>query len=109
LFVFLSCLCTPHVGGRLGHYPIHFHLARNTSYTDAIIRDCSVHHSMTRFITIHGAQYVKLYRNVGYRSVGHGYFLEDGVETQNDLVGNLAATIRGYACADVCLCETMWD
>ena len=67
-------------GGRMGHYPVHFHLAKSTAYTQskAFLKDSSVWDSMTRFVTVHGTHDVTLARNVGYLSVGHGYYLEDG-------------------------------
>ena len=78
------------ISGRLGHYPVHFHLCRNTSYTDAFVRSCSIVDSLSRFVTIHGTSHVTVADNVGYRSIGHGFYLEDGVETHNSLLRNLA-------------------
>jgi hypothetical protein len=69
-------------GGRLGHYPIHFHLARHTP-PNTFVRDSSINESMTRWITVHGTQDLTIQRNVGYRSIGHGFYLEDAVETDN--------------------------
>ncbi|MFN8644296.1 MAG: G8 domain-containing protein, partial [Candidatus Binatia bacterium] len=72
-------------GGRIGHYPVHFHLAKSTAYTggQAFLKDSAVWDSMTRFVTLHGTHGVTLARNVGYLSVGHGYYLEDGSEIDN--------------------------
>jgi hypothetical protein len=55
-------------GGRMGHYPVHFHLAKSTAYTNAFIKDSSVWDSNTRFIAVHGTHEVTLARNVGYLS-----------------------------------------
>ena len=38
------------------------------------IKDSSVWDSMTRFIVLHATQGVLLARNVGYRSIGMGYY-----------------------------------
>jgi hypothetical protein len=64
-------------GGRIGHYPVHFHHARRTP-ANTFVRDSSIDDSMTRWIVLHGTQDVKLDRNVGYKSIGHGFYLEDG-------------------------------
>ena len=80
-------------GGRIMHYPVHFHMARQTP-VDTFVMDSSVWDSMTRMYTIHATQGVTLARNVGYLSIGHGYYLEDGTETNNKLYSNLAAFAR---------------
>jgi hypothetical protein len=80
-------------GGRIGHYAVHFHLARKTP-KDTFVRDCSIWDSMTRWITIHATQGVELARNVGYKSIGHGYYIEDGTETDNKLYSNLGVFAR---------------
>jgi hypothetical protein len=78
-------------GGRIGHYPIHFHLDRKVPAT-TFVKDCSIWDSMTRWIVVHATQGVLLARNVGYRSIGHGYYLEDGTETNNRLYANLGVS-----------------
>jgi hypothetical protein len=90
-------------GGKIGHYPVHFHLARVTSPANnpdgsagrqTFVRDCSIWDSMTRFITLHATQGVTLARNVGYESIGHGFYLEDGSEIDNNLYSNLGVMAR---------------
>jgi hypothetical protein len=78
-------------GGRIGHYPIHFHMSRQVP-TDTFVKDSSVWDSMTRFIVLHATQGVLLARNVGYKSIGMGYYLEDGTETNNKLYANLGVS-----------------
>jgi hypothetical protein len=80
-------------GGRIMHYPVHFHMARRVP-TDTLVADCSVHHSMTRWYTLHATQGVNLSRNVGYLSIGHGYYLEDGTETDNKFYSNIGIHAR---------------
>jgi cell migration-inducing and hyaluronan-binding protein len=80
-------------GGRIMHYPVHFHMARQTP-VDTFVMDSSVWDSMTRMYTIHATQGVTLARNVGYLSVGHGYYLEDGTETGNKFYSNLGVMAR---------------
>ncbi|MEM7008481.1 MAG: hypothetical protein AAF462_05030, partial [Thermodesulfobacteriota bacterium] len=74
-------------GGRKGRYPVHYHLARRVP-DGTFARDNSIHDSMTRWVTIHGSQNIELSRNVGFMSIGHGYYLEDGTETDNKLYSN---------------------
>jgi hypothetical protein len=80
-------------GGRIMHYPVHFHMARKTP-SDTLVADCSVHDSMTRWYTLHSTQGVTLARNVGYLSIGHGYYLEDGTETDNKFYSNIGIHAR---------------
>ncbi len=79
-------------GGRLGHYPVHFHMARKTG--SAIVKDSSINESMTRWIVLHSTQNVMLSRNVGYKSIGHGFYLEDGTETHNKFHSNIGIYAR---------------
>jgi hypothetical protein len=80
-------------GGKMGHYPIHFHVARKTP-PDTFVRDSSINESMNRWITVHGTQGVEFSRNVGYKSIGHGFYLEDAVETNNKFYSNLGVFAR---------------
>lgn len=86
-------------GGRIGHYSVHFHLTRKTPKDPDVpggtfVKDSSMHDSMTRWIVVHGAHNLILARNVGYKSMGHGYYLEDGTEIDNELYSNLGALAR---------------
>ena len=58
---------------------------RGTSVIGASIWD-----SANRWITIHGTNTLVVRDCVGYRSNGHGFFLEDGTEVENILDRNLA-------------------
>jgi len=80
-------------GGRMGHYPIHFHMARKTP-PGTYVKDCSVNESMTRWITVHATQDLDLWRNVGYKSIGHGFYLEDGTEINNRFYSNIGIFAR---------------
>jgi hypothetical protein len=80
-----------HLGmeGVLGRYPIHFHLVGDTMRGSSVI-GASIWDSGNRWLTIHGTNYLVVRDCVGYQSVGHGYFLEDGTEVFNVLDRNLA-------------------
>src|SRR5580693_5693155 len=49
---------------------------------------------MTRWIAVHATQGVTLARNVAYLSIGAGFYLEDGTETDNKLYSNLGVFAR---------------
>ena len=80
-----------HLGkeGVLGKYPIHIHLAGDTM-RGSYVQGASIWDSGNRWVTVHGTNYLIVRDCVGYQSVGHGYFLEDGSETSNVLDRNLA-------------------
>ena len=80
-------------GGRKGHYPVHFHKARKTP-KDTLVADSSINVSMTRWIVVHSTLGVTLARNIGFKSIGHGFFLEDGTETENKFHSNLGIFAR---------------
>lgn len=73
----------------LGRYALHFHLAGDTMRGSSVI-GASIHHSHNRWLTIHGTNYLVVRDCIGYRSIGHGFFLEDGTEVRNILDRNLA-------------------
>ncbi len=45
----------------------------------------SIWESVNRWITIHGTNYLVVRDCVGYKSIGHGFFLEDGTEVSQRL------------------------
>jgi hypothetical protein len=84
-----------HLGKKdtLGRYSLHFHLVGSTMRGSSVI-GASIWDSHNRWLTIHGTNYLVVRDCVGYRSVGHGYFLEDGTEVYNVLDHNLAVEAR---------------
>jgi hypothetical protein len=80
-----------HLGKRgiLGKYAIHFHLVRDTMRGSGVA-GASVWDSDNRWITVHGTDHLLVRDCVGYRSRGHGYFLEDATEQWNVFDRNLA-------------------
>jgi hypothetical protein len=84
-----------HLGkeGILGRYALHYHLCGDTMRGSYVI-GASIWDSANRWLTIHGTNYLIVRDNVGYRSKGHGYFLEDGTEVYNVLDRNLAVGAR---------------
>ena len=77
----------------LGRYSIHFHLVGDTMRGASVV-GAAIVDSHNRWITIHGTNYLVVRDCIGYRSVGHGFFLEDGTEVYNVLDRNLG--IQAY-------------
>jgi hypothetical protein len=75
--------------GVLGRYSLHYHLVGNTMRGSSVI-GASIWDSGNRWLAIHGTNYLVVRDCVGYRSQGHGFFLEDGTEVCNVLDRNLA-------------------
>ena len=80
-----------HLGkeGVLGRYALHYHLCGN-SMRGSYIQGASIWDSHNRWVTIHGTNFLVVRDCVGYQSVGHGFYLEDGTETYNVFDRNLA-------------------
>jgi hypothetical protein len=80
-----------HLGktGSLGKYSLHFHRVGDTMRGSSVV-GASIWDSGNRWLTIHGTNSLVVRDCVGFRSVGHGFFLEDGTEVENILDGNLA-------------------
>lgn len=79
-----------HLGkeGVLGRYSIHYHLVGDTMRGSQVL-GVAIVDSHNRWVTIHGTQYLVVRDCVGYKSVGHGFFLEDASEVYNVLDRNL--------------------
>lgn len=83
-----------HLGkeGEKGRYSIHFHMVGETMRGSSVV-GASVWDSKNRWITIHATDALVVRDVVGYKSVGHGFFLENGTEINNILDHNLAAVV----------------
>jgi hypothetical protein len=80
-----------HLGkeGVLGKYSLHFHLVGDSMRGSSVV-GASIWDSANRWITIHGTDDLVVRDCVGFRSLGHGFYLEDGSESHNILDRNLA-------------------
>ncbi len=76
----------------LGRYPIHWHMLGEAE--GQYVEGVSVHHSYQKGSTIHGTSNIRYEDNVIYDHVGHGVFLEDGSENNNQFIGNLVFNTR---------------
>lgn len=71
----------------LGRYPIHFHMIGKVS--KSYVKNNAIHDTFNRAVTIHGVHYFRVMNNVAYNIKGHTFFIEDGIESQNRIEGNL--------------------
>jgi hypothetical protein len=80
----ISYVRLAHLGKKdvLGRYAIHFHLVGDTMRGSQVL-GAAIVDSHNRWVTIHGTEYLVVRDCVGYQSIGHGYFMEDGTEVFN--------------------------
>lgn len=81
--------------GVMGRYPFHWHWAGNVR--GQFIKNSSIHHSYQRCVTIHGTHEALVENNVCYNHFGHGFFLENGNEINNKIIGNLGMLTKRVA------------
>src|SRR6476659_5596524 len=72
----------------LARYPIHWHLVGDAK--GQYIKNAAIHDTYNRCVTVHGTNYLHVENNVTYNTVGHCFFMEDGIEHDNEFVHNLA-------------------
>ncbi len=72
----------------LARYPIHWHLIGDAK--GQYIRNAAIHDTYNRCVTVHGTNFLHVENNVTYNTVGHCFFMEDGIEHGNEFVHNLA-------------------
>jgi cell migration-inducing and hyaluronan-binding protein len=68
-------------------YPIHWHLVGEGQ--GQYIKNSAIHDTFNRCVTVHGTHNLRVENNVTYNTVGHCFFVEDGIETGNEFVRNL--------------------
>jgi hypothetical protein len=76
----------------LRRYPVHFHMDGRAP--ESYLKRSSIHNSSNRCVTVHGTSGLRIQNNVCFDHVGHGFFLEDGAETDNIISGNLGLGTR---------------
>ena len=80
----------------LGRYPIHFYMIGRVS--KSYVKNNAIHDTFNRAVTIHGVHYFRVMRNVAYNIKGHTFFIEDGIESQNRIEGNLGVkTVQSWS------------
>ncbi|MGF1534872.1 MAG: CAP domain-containing protein [Elainellaceae cyanobacterium] len=78
--------------GELGNYPVHFHHTGDAS--GSYVKNSSVHHTFQRGLVVHRADNLLIEGNTIFETMSHSYYIEDGVETGNRFVDNLAMMPR---------------
>ncbi|MEO8163801.1 MAG: hypothetical protein ABI619_00260, partial [Betaproteobacteria bacterium] len=81
--------------GKLGRYPVHWHhggAATGSLVGSSIWQDVS--EGGNRFVALHNVQGLEVKDNVGFRSQGHGFFMEEGQEFGNQIIGNLSVAVE---------------
>ncbi|MEM6391747.1 MAG: carbohydrate-binding domain-containing protein, partial [Planctomycetota bacterium] len=78
--------------GTLGRYPIHWHLAGDR--TGDVLKGVSVTNSNNRGVTVHGTHNLLIQDVVLHDIHGHGFFMEDAVETGNQFLSNITFGIH---------------
>ena len=58
---------------KLGRYPLHFHRMGEEGGKRSSMRDCAVHRSYYRCVSIHGTSYATISQNVAYDVTGYCY------------------------------------
>jgi len=82
----------------LARYPIHWHVIGEGA--GQYIRNASIHDTYNRCVTVHGTNNLQLDNNVTYNTVGHCFFMEDGIETGNVFSRNLAIQTKCHPTLD---------
>ncbi|XP_038625586.1 cell surface hyaluronidase isoform X1 [Tachyglossus aculeatus] len=98
--VHLSHVELKHMGQQqTGSYPVHFHHCgdvddkggyRPQTYVDGL----SIHHCFSRCISIHATNGLLIKDTIGFDTLGHCFFLEDGIEQRNILFRNLGLVTK---------------
>ncbi len=82
----------------LARYPIHWHLIGDAQ--GQYIRNSALHDTYNRCVTVHGTNFLRVENNVTYNTVGHCFFLEDGIEHGNEFIKNLAIQTKCHPTLD---------
>ncbi|CAI9543421.1 unnamed protein product [Staurois parvus] len=78
----------------MGSYPVHFHLCGDVDGSNTYVEGLSIHHSFSRCVTVHATNGLLIKDTIGYDTLGHCFFLEDGIEQRNTLFHNLGLVTK---------------
>lgn len=87
------------VEGEMMRYPLHYHLTGDfTGITQqsnlSMVKHCSFTECFNKFVAIHDTQSIEVSGNVGYATIGNGFYLEDIHTTGITLADNLGLGVR---------------
>ncbi|XP_068092458.1 cell surface hyaluronidase CEMIP2 [Hyperolius riggenbachi] len=78
----------------MGSYPVHFHLCGDVDESTASVDGLAIHHCFSRCVTVHATNGLLIKETIGYDTLGHCFFLEDGIEQRNTLFHNLGLVTK---------------
>ncbi|XP_010011533.1 PREDICTED: transmembrane protein 2 isoform X2 [Nestor notabilis] len=84
---------------QIGSYPVHFHLCGDVDEKGGYsfktyLEGLSIHHCFSRCVTIHATNGLLIKDTIGYDTLGHCFFTEDGIEQRNTLYHNLGLVTK---------------
>ncbi|XP_064032349.1 inactive cell surface hyaluronidase CEMIP2 isoform X1 [Pogoniulus pusillus] len=84
---------------QIGSYPVHFHLCGDVDEKGGYnfktyLEGLSIHHCFSRCVTIHGTNGLLIKDTIGYDTLGHCFFTEDGIEQRNTFFNNLGLVTK---------------
>jgi hypothetical protein len=82
----------------LARYPVHFHILGEGA--GQYVRNSAIYDTFNRCVTVHGTDNLRIENNVTYNTVGHCFFMEDGIETGNEFIRNLAIQTKCHPTLD---------
>jgi cell migration-inducing and hyaluronan-binding protein len=82
----------------LARYPMHFHVLGEGA--GMYVRNNAIHDTYNRCVTVHGTNNLTIENNVTYNTVGHCFFMEDGIESGNEFTRNLAIQTKCHPTLD---------
>ncbi len=82
----------------LARYPMHFHILGEGA--GMYIKNAAIHDTYNRCVTVHGTNDLRIENNVTYNTVGHCFFMEDGIEHGNEFIKNLAIQTKCHPTLD---------
>lgn len=74
------------VGGNNGKSSISF---KYSNAANSKVEYCGIHSSFSRFVSIHSTNSISINNNIAYSVPGHNIYLEDGIESGNNIQRNL--------------------
>ncbi|XP_064411445.1 cell surface hyaluronidase [Latimeria chalumnae] len=84
---------------KVGSYPVHFHLCGDVDQiggyeSPTYVEGLAIHHCFSRCVTLHTTNGLLIKNTIGYDTLGHCFFMEDGIEQRNTLYHNFGLVTR---------------
>lgn len=86
------------VEGAPMRYPLHYHLTGDFTGASgsnlSMVKNCSFTYCFNKFVAVHDTQSIEVSGNVGFDTIGNGFYLEDAAATGITLANNLGLGVR---------------